>query len=79
MYTLIAVKKNGVNGNRLVKFWAIFEIVLVTFLCTLIPALIAIGRLPKSIDEVYVPIMSSILVALYSYMRVRDIEIPEEG
>lgn len=55
----------------------ILEDVLVTFLVTLIPELIVLGRSPMSFGEVYVPILSSFLMAVYSYMRMRGIERSE--
>lgn len=55
----------------------ILEDVIVTFLVTLIPELIVLGRPPVSFGEVYVPILSSVLMAIYSYMRMRGIERAE--
>ncbi|MHA1286235.1 MAG: hypothetical protein ACTSPB_02405 [Candidatus Thorarchaeota archaeon] len=55
----------------------ILEDVIVTFLITLIPELIVLGRPPLSFEEVYVPILSSVLMSIYSYMRMRGIERAE--
>ena len=33
-----------------------------------------IGGVPDSIDDIYVPMLSSVLMAFYTYMRIRGIE-----
>lgn len=52
----------------------ILEVLLVTFLISIIPELIALGR-PPTLIEIYVPILSAILMAIYAYIRVRNIDI----
>lgn len=52
----------------------ILEDMIVTFLITLIPELILLGRPPQSILEIWVPLLSAVLMAIYSYMRMRGIE-----
>lgn len=56
------------------KIALILEDMIVTFLVTLIPELILLGRPPESIIEIWVPLLSSVLMAIYSYMRMRGIE-----
>ena len=67
------------SGIVIPDYWAlILEDMIVTFLVTLIPKLILLGRPPVSIVEIYVPLLSALLMALYSYMRARGIEPREE-
>jgi len=68
-------KSNRSSGKTRTDKWAaVLETVVVTFLITLIPSLIDLGRPPTSIVEVWVPILSSVLMAIYTYMRMRGIE-----
>jgi len=57
----------------------IAEDVIITFLITFIPELIRLGRPPVSIEEIWLPILASVLMAVYSYMRMRGIERAKKG
>ena len=76
---LVANEKPSASKTQklLVKALLVLEIVLVTFLMGLIPDLIALGRPPTSLAEIWQPVMSALLIALYAYARVRTIEIPD--
>jgi len=63
--------------KNIIRALLVLEIVAVTFLMGLIPDLIALGRPPTSLTEIWQPIMSALLIALYAYARVRNIEIPD--
>lgn len=58
---------------------AVFEVTLVTFFITLLPKLIALGRPPVTLVECWEPLLSSALMALYTYSRARglNIDVPE--
>lgn len=56
------------------KILLILEEVLITFFITLIPELIALGRPPQSITEIWISLLTSLLRAIYCYMRIRNIE-----
>mgnify|MGYP000450984732 CR=1 FL=1 len=73
-----------VEEERKSKILSIVETVVVVFLATLIPKLIALGGPPTSINDVWEPLLSSALMGLYAYMRLRGIKMPppeppEEG
>jgi len=70
-------KQGSAAKKLLLKALLVLEIVVVTFLCSLVPDLIALGRPPTDITEVWGSILSAFLVALYAYARVRGIEIPD--
>lgn len=75
IYATVHERPNTSSGtNKIDKLLAILEVILVTFIATLIPYLIELGRPPTCIEEVWVPVLSSILAAIYTYMRIRDIE-----
>ena len=76
---LAANEKPGAGAGRktLIKALLVLEIVTVTFFIGLIPDLIALGRPPTSLTEIWQPVMSALLIALYAYARVRNIEIPD--
>ncbi len=61
------------------KFLLIFEEVLITFFITLIPELIALGHVPRSLQDIWISILTSVLRALYCYMRIRSIEKAKPG
>lgn len=69
--------KKETAQNSPSKLLLIVEVMVVTFLICIIPDLIAIGRIP-TLDEVYVPILSAILMAIYAYIKIRDIDIETE-
>jgi len=75
---LVAGKtSSSVNQYKIFyKLLAIVEVTIITFLATLIPELMKIGRVP-TFDEIYVPILSSLLMAIYSYIRMRNLEVTE--
>ena len=76
--TLMSDKKDSVeDSNRYQKIFIIIEVLIVTFLFSIIPQLIQLGRPPESITEIYTQILTAILMALYAYMRIRNIKPPE--
>ena len=62
------------------KFFIILEMLIVTFLFSILPELIELGRPPKDITEIYTQILSAVLMALYAYIRIRNVSVepPEE-
>ena len=56
------------------KIAAIVEAVLVTFFITLIPKLIELKTIPTKIEDIYVSLLSSVLMAFYTYIRIRGLE-----
>ncbi|MBA7493303.1 hypothetical protein ES702_03861 [subsurface metagenome] len=69
--------KSGDNLSTQDKVLAILEAVVVTFLLTFIPKMLVLGRPPISIEEIWEPLLTSVLMALYTYMRMRGIK-PEK-
>lgn len=69
------MKANTVSlkNNPIKKINIVLEDAIVTFFITLLPKLIELGRPPANINEIWTPLLSSILMALYSYMRLRGI------
>jgi len=80
-FQVLAASENpGTNEESdkwLIKVLIILEILIVTFLAGFIPHMIALGRPPTSIEEIWVPICSALLLALYAYARVRNIDMPQ--
>lgn len=75
VFAIVNQKPNTGSGTtKTDKVWAILEAVIVTFIITLIPSLIDLGRPPTCIEEVWVPILSSLLMAIYTYARLRGID-----
>ena len=66
----------GTNSKEVNKFQLVLEDCIITFLVVLIPKLIALGGPPKSLVDLWEPLLSSMLMALYSYMRLRGMEKP---
>jgi len=62
------------------EYWiAIIEIVVVTFIVSLIPDLIVLGHIPNEWSELWEPFLSALLIAIYAYMRVRGIEVQKKA
>lgn len=76
MQTFIAAHdvENSENKKE-AKIAAILEAVFITFLITLIPHLIELGRPPTSLMEIWVPLLSSALMGIYIWIRMRGIEV----
>jgi len=70
---LASEKKDAANENSS-DIGLIIEVIIVTFLVSIIPQLIIIGRIPTP-EEIYVPVLSAILMAIYAYIRIRDIDV----
>ena len=70
--------KISARDSRWDEVLAILESVLVTFGITMIPALIELGHVPTCIDDVYIPLLSSLLMAMYTYIRIRSLDVGEE-
>lgn len=66
---------NSPNNSRIN---IVLEDALLVFLVTLIPKLLSLGGPPTSLGQLWEPMLSSILAALYSYMRSQGKEKPEE-
>jgi len=54
---------------------AILEIVLVTFLASLLPDLITLGAPPYDLEVIWKPLVSALIAALYVYTRIRNITV----
>jgi len=75
VFAAVHQKPNSGSGTtKTDKVWAIVEAVVVTFILTIIPSLIDLGRPPTCIEDVWVPILSSFLMAAYTYARLRGID-----
>ena len=67
------------------EYWKIFigkagvvaESVVVTFLITFISELLVLGSRPTTLDECWLPMLTATLMGLYSYVRVRGIDLPK--
>lgn len=70
------MKANTVSlkNSPVKKINVVLEDAVVTFFITLLPKLIELGRPPTSINEIWTPLLSSLLMALYSYTRLRGIK-----
>jgi len=62
------------SPSSLEKLAGVLENVIVTFIITLLPELIKLGR-PPTFEEIYTPILSALLMAMYSYIRLRNLKI----
>jgi len=73
-------KDTGKNESitKMDQWAAVFEATLVTFFIALLPDLIVLGGPPASIADIWKPICSAMLMALYTYSRARGITIPDE-
>ena len=65
--------KDGVVEDG--QWFAILELTMVTFFMTLIPKFLALGRPPITLAECWEPVLTALLMALYSYARARNIEV----
>ena len=76
------VQDNDVNTTRskvdkLEAWAAVLEIVFYVFISNFITELIKIGEVP-TLGECYMPVLSSLLAALFIYRRVRNLNTEEE-
>lgn len=75
-------RKMGLSDDQyklVVYILVILETMLVTFVIVLIPYLIELGYRPTRIDEIWVPILSAFLMSMYSYIRMRNLDIDVKG
>ena len=59
------------------KILLILELVTITFLSSFLPDLLSIGAVP-TLEQLYKPVISAFIVALYAYARIRKIPLEEE-
>lgn len=87
LFMAASVRENAAedppNRDPLPTTWdkvsLIAEEVVVTFLIVFIPELLILGRPPKSVTEIWVSLLASLLRALYCYMRIRGIQRAKQG
>jgi len=68
----------GRKREEISKSKIIAEDVIVIFLIVLLTKLLALGGPPRSLMDLWEPILSACLTALYSYARLRGIEAAPE-
>lgn len=69
---------NEINmPNWLRKVLLIVELVIVCFLSSFLPDLLTIGY-PPTLEQLYKPIISALIVALYAYAKIRNISLEDE-
>ena len=82
MEAIMIARNVGENGlseeeKRRRKIFVILESVIVTFLITMTGEMMNIGHFPNTLHECWMPFLTSFLMALYAYIRVSGISIPE--
>ena len=68
-------EKDNPGGKKISKINVLLETVLITFLASLLPQLT--GGVPQSLADVWNPLISALIMSLYSYMRMRGISLDE--
>jgi len=68
-------EKDNPGGKKVSKINVLLETVLITFLASLLPQLT--GGVPQSLADVWNPLISALIMSLYSYMRMRGIVLDE--
>ena len=68
-------ERDNPGGKKVSKINVLLETVLITFLASLLPQLT--GGVPQSLADVWNPLISALIMSLYSYMRMRGIVLDE--
>ena len=68
-------ERDNPGGKKVNKINVLLETVLITFLASLLPQLT--GGVPQSLADVWNPMISALIMSLYSYMRMRGISLDE--
>ena len=68
-------KRDNPGGKKVNKINVLLETVLITFLASLLPQLT--GGVPQSLADIWNPMISALIMSLYSYMRMRGISLDE--
>jgi len=68
-------EKDNPGGKKISKINVLLETVLITFLASLLPQLT--GGVPQSLADIWNPLISALIMSLYSYMRMRGIVLDE--
>lgn len=74
-----SLDENDIKFRKWLKYVLfILEVLIVTFLVYIIPELISIGRIP-TLEELYVPFWSAVLMCIIAYIRIRKLPIDIES
>ena len=68
-------ERDNPGGKKVNKINVLLETVLITFLASLLPQLT--GGVPQSLVDIWNPMISALIMSLYSYMRMRGISLDE--
>ena len=68
-------ERDNPGGKKVSKINVLLETVLITFLASLLPQLT--GGVPQSLADIWNPMISALIMSLYSYMRMRGISLDE--
>ena len=68
-------ERDNPGGKKVNKINVLLETVLITFLASLLPQLT--GGVPQSLADIWNPMISALIMSLYSYMRMRGISLDE--